>query len=93
MKQFIGYSKNGNCKEALKGLENPSAIVYFAGKEYFEEATADIAATFPFVETIGCIGQSYARKNVNLEGITIVGFYENVKVIGGIIENVGSMHG
>ncbi len=91
MKQFIGYSEKGNCKDALNGLTNPTAIVYIAGKDVFEQATAEIAASFPSVETIGCVGQSYAGKHVNLEGITVVGFYGNAKAIGGIMENVGTM--
>lgn len=91
MKQFIGYSKNGDCKEATNGLENPSAIIYISGKEIFERVTAELSEAFPSAEIIGCVGQSYARKTVNLEGLTVVGFYGNMKAVGGIIENVGSM--
>lgn len=91
MKQFVGFSKNGNCKEALDGLVNPVAIVFIAGKECFENAVNEIAARFTGVETIGCVGQSYAKTAVNLEGLTVVGFYGNAKAVGGVIENVGTM--
>lgn len=91
MKQFIGYSEKGDCKEALNGLKNPAAIVYITGKDVFEQTTNEINTAFPNVETIGCVGQSYAENHINLNGITVVGFYGNLKAIGGIIENVGTM--
>lgn len=88
MKQFIGYSKNGDCKEAFKGLENPVAIVYIAGKEIFEKVTKDVTAMFPGVETIGCVGQSYYMENINLTGLTVVGFYGKARAVAGAIEDV-----
>lgn len=91
MKQFVGYSLSGNCNEALSGLDNPVAIVFIAGKECFENAVYEIATRYPGVETIGCVGQSYAKDIVNLEGLTVIGFYGNAKSVGGVIENVGTM--
>ena len=88
MKQFIGYSKNGDCKEAFNGLSNPIAIVYIAGKDIFEKVTKDVTMMYPGVATIGCVGQSYYMENINLTGLTAVGFFGNAKASVGAIEDV-----
>ncbi len=91
MKQFIGYSLSGDCKEALQGLQDPKAIVIIAGREFFEEAVKDVAEAFPDVPSIGCVGKSYAETHVNPDGVTIVAFHSGVIASAGVIPNVKTM--
>lgn len=91
MKQFIGQSNTGNLQEAIKGLSNPSAIVYITGKNYFEQVTENLYKTFPNTEMIGCVGEGYAKTGFLLDGIIVVGFYDGAKASAGVIEDVGTM--
>lgn len=91
MKQFIGYSITGNVNEAVRGLENPKAVIILSGKDYFAKTVKEVSKMFPEAHVIGCVGQSYAESTINLEGITIVGFCGNILVQGGVIKNVREM--
>lgn len=90
MKQMYGYSKKGDTAQALKGIENPKAILFFADKTNVERTAHEICKMFPDAVSIGCVGQSYAGKSVYEDGLLIIG-YEGVDVVGGVIENVGTM--
>ncbi len=90
MKQMYGYSRNGDADEALKGISDPKAVIFISGKEQAESAAAAIEEAFPEAAVIGCVGKSYAGKNVYEDGLLVIG-YTGVEAVAGVIENVGSM--
>lgn len=90
MKQMCGYSKNGDVDQALKGIQNPKAIIFFADENHVGKAADEICKKFPNTVSIGCVGQSYAGRNVYEDGLLIIG-YEGVDAVSGVIENVGTM--
>lgn len=90
MKQTYGYSKSGDTAQALKGLGTPKAIIFFVDKNHVESTANEICKMFPDAVSIGCVGQSYAGKNVYEDGLLVIG-YEGVDAVGGVIENVGTM--
>lgn len=90
MKQIIGYSSSGNVEEAVNAMTSPQAIIFFAGKDYVENAAKEIAAKFPEAVSIGCVGQSYAEDKVYDDGLLVLG-YEGASAVAGVIEDVGTM--
>lgn len=90
MKQTYGYSKNSDTEQALKGIGNPKAIIFFVDKANAERSADEIHKRFPDAVSIGCVGESYAGKSAYEDGLLVIG-YEGVDAVGGIIENVGTM--
>ena len=90
MNQIIGYSENGDVSQAVSGMTSPKAIIFFAGKDYVENAAKEISERFPEAVSIGCVGTSYAADKVYEDGLLVMG-YEGVSAVAGVIENVGVM--
>ena len=90
LKQIIGYSENGDVLQATSGANSPKAVIFFAGKDYIENAAREISAKFPDAVSIGCVGTSYASDKVYENGLLVM-CYEGVSAVAGVIENVGTM--
>lgn len=73
MRQFFGMSRNGNLKEAVRGLSNPQLILLMSNNRQFESHVNELEALFPHVPSIGCIGMSYDT-NVVENGVGVVAF-------------------
>ncbi len=90
MKQFYGRSKNGNLKEALKGLSNPKLIMLMSNDKQFEAHVEELQTLYPNVPSIGCIGMSY-DKTMTESGVGVVAFFDNAVVSTNVLEQVSTM--
>ena len=90
MKQFFGKSQDGNLKEAVRGLENPSLIMLMSNSEQFAAHVQELEALFPQVPSIGCIGMSYDTKVVE-KGVGVVAFSDGVSATANVLEHVSTM--
>lgn len=90
MKQFFGKSQDGNLKEAVCGLENPSLIMLMSNSEQFAAHVQELEALFPQVPSIGCIGMSYDTKVVE-KGVGVVAFSDGVSATANVLEHVSTM--
>ena len=90
MKQFFGKSKNGNLKEAVRGLNQPKLILLMSNKKQFEAHVKELEELYPNVPSIGCIGMAYDTAVVE-NGVGIVGFYDRVEATANVLEKVSSM--
>lgn len=90
MKQFFGMSRQGDLKEAVRGLSRPELIMMFSNDEQFKSHVSELERIFPEVPSIGCIGMSYDTRVVE-KGVGIVAFYDGVSAAANVLEQVSVM--
>ncbi len=90
MKQYFGMSRQGDLKEAVRGLSRPELIMMFSNDEQFESHVSELERIFPEVPSIGCIGMSYDTKVVE-KGVGIIAFYDGVSAAANVLEQVSVM--
>lgn len=90
MKQFFGKSKNGNLKEAVRGLERPKLILLMSNSEQFETHVQELETLYPQVPSIGCIGMSYDTGVVE-KGVGVVAFSDGINATANVLEHVSTM--
>lgn len=90
MRQFFGMSRNGNLKEAVRGLSNPQLILLMSNNRQFESHVNELEALFPHVPSIGCIGMSYDT-NVVENGVGVVAFFGGIDAAVNVLEQVSVM--
>lgn len=90
MKQFFGMSRQGDLKEAVRGLSRPELIMLFSNDEQFEKHVNELEGIYPGVPSIGCIGMSYDTK-VAEKGVGIIAFYDGVSAAANVLEQVSVM--
>ncbi len=90
MKQFFGMSRQGDLKEAVRGLSRPELIMMFTNDKQFESHVSELERIFPEVPSIGCIGMSYDTKVVE-KGVGIIAFYDGVSAAANVLEQVSVM--
>lgn len=90
MKQFFGTSKNGDLKEAVRGIVNPQFIMLMSNVDQFEEHVRQLEELYPGVPSIGCIGMSYDRKVVE-KGVGVVAYYDGITAAANVLEDVSTM--
>ena len=90
MKQFFGMSRNGDLKEAARGVTRPQFIMLLSNGDQFEAHVKELEALFPGVPSIGCIGMSYDTKVVE-KGVGVIAFSEGVSAAANVLEEVSVM--
>jgi len=90
MRQFFGMSKQGNLKEAARGLEKPQLIMLLSNSGQFREHVQELESLYPGVPSIGCIGMGYHEQVVE-QGVVLIAFYDGVTASAGVLEEVSVM--
>lgn len=90
MRQFFGKSRNGDLREALRGLSNPKLILLMSNSQQFEAHVQQLESLFPHVPSIGCIGMSYDT-NVVENGVGITAYFDGVEAAVNVLEQVSVM--
>lgn len=89
MRQIYGLSRNGDLRAAAAKVKRPEAVVYISSEDNFDRHTAEIAALYPDVPSLGGIGQSYAGTETSENGCTVIGLYD-VAAEAGVLEEISS---
>ncbi len=90
MRQFFGMSKNGDLKEAVRGLNAPQLIMLMSNSDQFEEHVKELERLYPQVPSIGCIGMSYDTGVVE-KGVGVIAYYDGVSTAANVLEEVSVM--
>lgn len=90
VKQFFGKSQSGDLKEAARGLERPKLILLMSNNDQFETHVQELAALYPQVPSIGCIGMCYDTGVVE-KGVGIVAYTDGISAITNVLEQVSAM--
>ena len=90
MRQFFGMSKQGNLKEAAKGLDRPQMILLLSNNEQFEEHVQGLEALYPGVPSIGCIGMGYDTHVVE-HGVVLIAYFDGIVAAANVLEEVSVM--
>jgi len=90
MKQFFGMSKQGNLKEAARGLERPQLILLLSNKDQFRAHVCELESLYPGIPSIGCIGMGYHTQVVE-QGVVVIAFYDGITAVANVLEEVSVM--
>ncbi len=92
MKFEYGSSRKGNVSEALKGIAQPSALLFsVANEDMLERTASEIEKAFPGVPSIGGVGQAYGNKDFFDVGVTVIAMKDNIKVAADVLEEASVM--
>lgn len=92
MKEFVGTSRNGDLKEAVRGLSSPKLILYCVSeKDSFGKVVAELEQLYPGVPSMGCVGESYGEKVVLEKGILVTGFCGEIEAVTNVLTDVSTM--
>lgn len=93
MKNFIGIGQ-GNAESALdqaiKGLVNPSMILFMTSYEKAEKTAAFIYEKFPDIPSIGTIGTTLAKGVSGADNTIVLGLFEDARISCGLIKNLST---
>lgn len=89
MRQYFGMSRNGDLREAVRGLSNPQLILLMSNSRQFETHVHELEKLYPHVPSIGCIGMSYDT-NVVENGVGITAFLDGVNAAANVLEQVST---
>lgn len=91
MKSYVGIGK-GNAAdavgEAVKGIGNPSCIIFLSSFGQIGEIAAIIAEKFPGVPSIGTLGTKLANGKYGDDNLVVLGFYDDAKTECGVINDI-----
>ncbi len=90
MKQFFGMSRQGDLKEAVRGVGMPQMLLLMSNDRQFEQHVKELEALFPGVPSIGCIGMSYDTQVVE-NGVGVIAFSDGVCAVANVLEQVSVM--
>ncbi len=90
MKQFFGMSRNGDLKEAVRGLGKPQLLLLLSNERQFETHVRELEEIFPGVPSIGCIGMSYDIRIVE-NGVGVIAFSDGICATANVLEEVSVM--
>lgn len=82
-------SQEGNLSDAVSRVSSPDAVIYITSKEKLDEHTAQIAAAYPGVPSLGAVGMSYGGTDLNERGVTVIGLYD-VEAAADVLENLST---
>lgn len=93
MREIWGMSEVGNIKEAISKLTNskPDALILMTTEEKLADHARELAEAFPGVPSIGAVGQSYANKKTNENGVTVVALCDGISAVANVIEELSLM--
>lgn len=91
MKQIYGMSVSGNMEEAIRGISNPSALVFATTAENLEKHAKELEEAFPGVPSIGGVGQGYGDAKTNDNGVTVIALSDGIKATANVIEELSVM--
>ena len=91
MKQIYGVSVSGNMEEAIRGISNPSALVFATTAENLEKHAKELEEAFPGVPSIGGVGQGYGDAKTNDNGVTVIALSDGIKATANVIEELSVM--
>lgn len=83
-------SRQGNLKEAARGLERPQIILLLSNSGQFEEHVKELEALYPGIPSIGCIGMGYDIQVVE-HGVTLIAYFDGVTAAANVLEEVSVM--
>lgn len=91
MKQSFGTSKQGNLKEACRGLgTSPQFLMLLSNNDQFEAHVKQLEELYPNVPSIGCIGMCYDTHVVE-KGVGVVAFSDGISATANVLEQVSTM--
>ncbi len=89
MKQIFGMSRSGSLSEAARGLGEPQFVMLLSNESQFEKHVRELAAMYPGVPSIGCIGMGYDTR-MNEDGVSLIAF-SGVSATANVLEQVSAM--
>ena len=89
MKQIFGMSRSGSLSEAARGLGEPQFVMLLSNESQFEKHVRELAAMYPCVPSIGCIGMGYDTR-MNEDGVSLIAF-SGVSATANVLEQVSAM--
>ena len=91
MKNYIRTGK-GSAESAVSsatsGLNNPSAIIFFADYYIIGDVGRKLKEKYPEALIMGTIGTKLVNGEVDDKGLSVMAFFDDVKVSSGIIKNL-----
>lgn len=90
MRQFYGMSRNGDLKEAVRGLDSPQFIMLLSNEAQFEAHVKALESIYPGIPSIGCIGMGYDTGIVE-KGVAVIAFTDGVSAAANVLEQVSVM--
>lgn len=90
MKQSFGISKQGDLKEAVRGLGQPQFLLLMSNSDQFEMHVKQLEELYPNVPSIGCIGMCYDTRVVE-KGVGVVAFSDGISAAANVLEEVSTM--
>lgn len=91
MKQVYGMSVSGNMSEAIKGISNPSALLFITNAENLEKHAQELEQAFPGIPSIGAVGQSYGDAKTNENGVTVIALSDGIKATANVLKELSVM--
>lgn len=91
MKQVYGMSVSGNLSDAIKGISNPSALLFITSAENLEKHAQELEEAFPGIPSIGAVGHSYGDTNTNENGVTVIALSDGIKATANVIKELSVM--
>lgn len=90
MRQFFGTSRQGDLREAVRGLSRPQFLMLFSNDSQFDNHVRELETLYPGVPSIGCIGMSYDTR-VTECGVSVIAFLDGVRAAANVLEQVSVM--
>ena len=91
MRSYVGIGK-GNARDAVedavKGIGNPSAIIFLSSFEQLKETAEIINEKFPGVSSIGTLGIKLANGEHSENNLLVLGLYDDAKTECGVIKEI-----
>lgn len=91
MKSFVGVGKGdlqAALQQAVKGIGTPKGIIFMTEYSKLAHVAEMLWNRFPNVPSIGTVGTSFACGEVSDSGLVVIGFYEDVKLSFGVLEEI-----